>query len=313
MTLNSAYGFPAVFSAPSDAGDGGAGKLKVISEIRTTILEVRDLPTLPTVAMEVMRTVSDRNSSMSQLVDVIEMDVSLTGKILRTANSAYYGVPRKIDNLKMALVVIGMDEIGNLVTTASILKMFPARAGEGTFDVTKFWYHCAAVAELTVGLYDALALTKPGATYVAGLLHDVGRLILFQYFNEYHQEVEAVIKRKGVPPHVAEMEVIGVDHGHIGAWLVERWNLPQEIITAVAQHHIRPPDVPSFSLPVMIDRANELFYVMENNDEVHLVDYIRNNDEWLKWMDARGGSIPSVAQQLYRRRERAQRLLEMLR
>lgn len=286
--------------------------IRIVTEIRTTIQEVRDLPTLPTIAMQVMRITSNKESGINDLVEVIEVDVALTGKILRTANSAYYGVPRKIDSLKMALMIVGMEEIGNLVATASVLKVFPVRPGSSPFDLSRYWFHCAAVADLTLGLYENLGVAKPGGVYVAGLLHDIGRLVLHQYFNHHHIAIFERMKRDNLRPAQAEMAEIGVDHGHIGAWLIQRWNLPEEIITAVAQHHIRPEDSPIHGLSAVIDHADTLFYEMENRKPEELIEYLRDSEKWQAWLGARSVTIPTMVQDLYRRLDRANRLLEML-
>jgi len=300
-------------ASPANGGEDALRKVRIVTEIRSAVQEVRDLPTLPNIAIQAMRIASNKNSSAVELEKVINVDVALTGKILRTANSAYYGVPRKIDSLRMALVVIGMDEISNLVTTSSILKMFPSRPGIQTFDVAQFWFHSAAVAELTTGLYDVLSLPRPGAAYVSGLLHDLGRLILYQYFNHYHVKIMELIERRRIPTHQTEIEVIGVDHGHIGGWLIQRWNLPEEIINAVSQHHIRPQDTPQYSLPVMIDRANSLFYHLMNSQPDETAAFLRDDRDWQEWIGSRGAPISTIVANLFGRLDRARSLLDMMR
>lgn len=294
------------------SADEGLKKIAIITEIRTTLQEVRDLPTLPSIAFEVLKIAGKPNANVNDMVRVMEVDVALTGKILRTANSAYYGVPRKIDSLRMALVVIGMDEISNLVTTASILKAFPAQTGSDDWDARHFWFHNAAVAELTIGLVDLLNLPKPTGAYVAGILHDVGHLMLHQYFNKYWKECQQFANSNGMPNFRAEQQLLGVDHGHVGAWLIQRWNLPDEISQAVAQHHIRPADSPQYGLCALIDFADRLFHRMFNRPAEKVVEELRDDDEWREWIGSRASTTEVMVKELYARMDRATRLLEIM-
>jgi len=285
---------------------------RLASGLRVKLEEVRDLPTLPIVALKVMGMASDPDGNLSRMVELIETDVALTGKILKTANSAYFGVPRKVGSLKTALVVIGLDEIGKLVTTVSILKMFPSYSDASSFG-KRFWYHNAAVAEMTVALYDSIGLPRPSSTFAASLLHDVGRLVLYEYFRPYHQQLEDFLSKEAIPIYVAEMQLLGVDHGQIGAWLLEKWNLPVEIIDAVAQHHVRPADSPRYGLADMIDHADQIFYLMEPTDPFGLFEQIKEHTELGAWFNFSESKLSALCFNLYKRRERAELLLAMLR
>jgi putative nucleotidyltransferase with HDIG domain len=298
-------------SAHSDAPDEALSKISIISEIRTAIQEVRDLPTLPDIALRVMKVTNDPNSSIPKIVEAMEQDVALTGKVLRAANSAYYGVPRKIDSLRMALVVIGMDEVSTLVSAASVLKTFKIAPGSD-WDAAAFWFHSAAVAELTCGLYDMLSLSRPGGAYVAALLHDVGKFILSQHFPTYHARVRQQVVSTGVPEYKAEAEILGVDHGHVGAWLIQRWNLPEEITSAVGQHHIRPSDYPKHGLAEIIDYADQLFYKLHGKNPEQVIEDLREDQVWREWIGSRGKSTPVLVQEMFTKMDRATRLLEIL-
>ena len=106
--------------------------------IKKQILTIGDLPTLPHIAMEVSRLANSSTSSMSDIVRIIHNDPSLTAKMLKVANSAFYGMPKRIESLNMSLVVLGMREINNLVTSICIFKAFPAVPGRPSFDRERF-------------------------------------------------------------------------------------------------------------------------------------------------------------------------------
>ncbi len=287
-------------------------KTDVISKIQDVLEQVRDLPTLPIVVQEVQYVIHDPKSSMSDLVNVIERDVALSARILRIANSAFYGVPRKVDNLKMALVIIGMDEVNNLVTTVSIMRLFPDGSMNGSFDVSKFWKHCAICAELSVGLYEGLRLPRLSSVYIAGLLHDIGKLLLVQYFNDYFVKCLRLAVKEDLSLAESEVEIIGVDHGHIGSWLTKRWNLPDEINEAIAQHHIRPADSPRFGLATIIDWSDRLYYLMEGHTIDQVVEILQNDSEWKTWKQDFGNPTERLLRRLHYRIARSISMINIL-
>ena len=287
-------------------------KAEMISRIRSKLDEIRDFPTLPNVAQEARRIIADPNSSMHDLVHVIDGDMALTSRILRIANSAYYGVPRKIDNLKMALVVLGMKEINNLVTTISVMRLFPSDSEFAAFDIPRFWKHSAVCAELTVGLYQGLRMHLPSSVYIAGLLHDVGKLVLAQYFFDQFLKCLEVAVNEKVTFAEAEIRQFGIDHGHIGSWLIKRWSIPDEICDAVAKHHVRPANSPRFDLAAVIDWADRLYYLMEGEFANQVTALLEKDPEWNIWKASAGYPTPKVVEQLYARMHRSMTLLNLL-
>ena len=287
-------------------------KASIIADIRSVVQDVRDIPTLPTVALEVRRLVDDPSSSISDLVDVIQQDIALTGRILRISNSAYYGIPRKVDNLKMAIVILGVREVVNLVTSVSVIQMLQEQDVPESMDVREFWVHCATCAELTLGLYKGLKLNVPSSAYIAGLLHDIGKLILNQHFQEYQEACVKYAVENKVRTVDAEVKILGVDHGHIGSWLTQRWNIPDDITEAVAQHHIRPPDSPKTGLPTIIDWADRLYYLMKDRDRDETLRVLKAAQNWKSWYDETQTSTSRVVDILFDSWERSMELIRIL-
>lgn len=270
--------------------DNLTAKAKIIGEIRTTIAELRDLPTLPAVAHQARKIINDPKSSMKDLVEIIKSDLAISGRILRIANSAYYGIPRKVDNLRLALVILGMSEIANLVTTISVLRMFKGKSFPRNFDILKFWGHGAFCAEISVELYKLLKLPIPNGAYIAGLLHDVGKLVMALYFEDLFNKCQSIYEKSELRYHEIEVREIGIDHGHIGSWLVKRWNLPDNITQSIARHHIRPSDAPQFDLSVIVDWADRFYYLARDNDPDQIIEFLNKSEEWKLW---HGGRIAS--------------------
>ena len=294
------------------AVESNEDRARIVADIRSIVQDVRDLPTLPTIAIEVRRLVDDPSTNISDMVGVVDRDVALTGRILRIANSAYYGIPRKVDNLKMAMVILGVREMVNLVTSVSVLRMIQDQTVNKGFDIREFWIHSATCAELAVSLYKGLRLTMPTSAYIAGLLHDIGKLILNQQFPEYHEACLNYAAEHKVRIVSAEINVLGVDHGHIGGWLTKRWNIPEEITEAISRHHIRPSDSPKNGLPTIIDWADRLFYVMKSRDRAETIDVLNSNEHWREWLGDNFAATEKIVGVLFEGWERSHEMIKLL-
>ena len=284
-------------------------KAKIITDIRSKLKDVRDLPKLPTLAVETQKIISNSNSSMTDLVAVVEKDMALAGRILRVANSAFYGIPRKIDNLKTAMIVLGMREIARLVTSVSIMGLFE---DDSEFDMKQFWLHGAICGDFTVGLYRGLRLQCPNGAHISGLLHDIGKIILYKYLSEYYTQCKDYMEENDVRMVDAEIELLGIDHGHIGSWLTRKWNIPDEISEAVAQHHIRSSDTPKYSLPVIVDWADRLSYIVLNQSKETVVEILEADQKWIEWRNGKGQSTEGIVNILIELHKRSSQLINFL-
>jgi len=292
--------------------NGAEDKAAIINRVRQTIQDLRDLPTLPTIALEVRRLISDPKTNMAELVEVIEEDLALTGRILRIANSAYYGVPRKIDNLKMALVILGMTEISNLIMTITVFRLFPDRPGQRSLDLTSFWRRSAICAEITIGLFEQLKTPPPSGAYIAGLLHDLGMLLLDQHFHDLYVKCLESSESDKTTMLEAELKVIGVDHGHIGSWLTKRWNIPEEITLAIAQHHIRPAETNPYSLSVVVSWADKLSYMLDGHSPEEAAKLLAGDQDWHNWFPVKSASTTDVVSRLQARLDRSLTMIQLL-
>ncbi|KPL06858.1 hypothetical protein AMJ86_06885 [bacterium SM23_57] len=206
-------------------------------QIKQQILNIGDLPTLPHVALEVARLANSPNSGMSDLVRIIHNDPALTAKVLKIANSAFYGMPKRIESLNMALVVLGMKEINNLVTSICVFKAFPVVPGRPTFDRERFWEHSAGCGEIAKVIGHKLSIRVYGVEFTAGLLHDIGKIVMDQYFHDDFLEALELSETANISMAEAEERVLGVSHTHLGAWLSSMWNLPPNLVDTIVYHH----------------------------------------------------------------------------
>jgi len=219
---------------------------------------LRNLPTLPHILIKLIRACSDENISLEEISSIIEKDPSLSGKILRLVNSVYYGLPRKVSTIKQAVGFLGTNTTKNTAISASVLRAFDRTAGNAILNLKLFWWHslrCAVTARL---LALKVRYHGPEEAFLAGLLHDIGRLVLWVNFKE---EYTALLRQHANRPDLllAGEIRLGLSHCEVGAWLLQRWNLQSFVSDAVLYHH-EPIEriMGAFSLVKIIFAANIL-------------------------------------------------------
>jgi HD-like signal output (HDOD) protein len=194
------------------------------------------LPALPQVLIELLRVINDPTSSATDLADVVSMDSSLASYLLRIVNSAYYSFPFPIDTVARAVVLIGNREIASLAFSTSFLKMFNA-SPPAFMNLESFWKHNIACGIIARALAQRCQKRNPARHFVAGLLHDIGRLVIFGNIPELAEEVMAVGHQEALLLHEAEQRVLGFDHARFGGSLLGKWNFPSTLVAAVLYHH----------------------------------------------------------------------------
>ena len=206
-------------------------------EVWDKIKGIDNLPTLPTIASEVVAAAQDPDSSVDQIGKVIEKDPPLTAKVLKVANSPMYGLRKEITSIRHALVIMGLKEVENLVLSVSVFNTFPEEPGKASFDREAFWEHSMACSDIAKILAAKLGLRFDGKEFVAGLVHDIGKILFDEYFHEEFSSVLERTTKEDIPMIEAERAVLGVTHCEVGAFLANRWNIPPPIEEAIRFHH----------------------------------------------------------------------------
>lgn len=191
------------------------------------LARLHQLPSMSVVVQEVMASFSNENLNGSELANMIARDQGLSAKILRVANSSFYGLPRKIASVHDAVVVMGFNSVRSLVLSAGFVHAFPAMPGS-RFDRAAYWKHSFRVA----GYAKALAQTlhqEPHMTFTAAMFHEVGQLALDVCIPEQFAEVLQQQEVSGQSLAEVELSQLGFDHAMIGAEIARYWNFPAEI------------------------------------------------------------------------------------
>jgi putative nucleotidyltransferase with HDIG domain len=216
----------------------------VKEELRRYIYSrIDELPTLPVVVSKVLALLQDPNVDTGALARLISRDPALAAKILKVANSAYYGFSRQIDNVRHGTALLGLKMVQSLAVSIGVLDVLPEPQSRPLFSHEGLWRHSVGVAVILQKLGARHASGEAGEyLFMLGLLHDVGKVVLDRFFAEGFENVlQGMEAHPSGKLHEAEQEVIGVDHCEVAAMLLERWRFPPAIAGPIADHHRPAP------------------------------------------------------------------------
>ncbi len=195
-----------------------------------------ELASHPEIFRQVLQAANDPTSSAAYVADVVSKDVALSVKLLKIVNTPYYGFPQKVETLSRAIVLLGSNKIVNLALGISVVSMFQGLDTD-LLDMSAFWKHSVACG--VVGMLLAMHCGEQDEErfFVAGLLHDVGRLIMLKNRLQSVQKVLAESRCRKMALHALEKERWGFSHAELSRAVLEKWQLPESLVTAVGFHH----------------------------------------------------------------------------
>lgn len=207
------------------------------------------LPTMPIAVSRMAQALSDPDTGIKDVVDIVKFEPGLTANILKMANSAYFGATGPIDSIHQAVARLGMQQVFRLVVISSAhTTMAPSVSG---YDMPPgaLWRHSVACALATQCLAEQIGVRRAETAFTSALLHDVGKLVIGNCLDLDFAAIEKYAVDSDVSFEQAERKVIGADHAMIGAAILEKWNLPQEVVMGVRWHH--EPDAVKGNSPMV--------------------------------------------------------------
>ncbi len=248
---------------------------------------INKLPSPSAVIAELLACIDDDEMSSATLAKIIAKDQALVARLLRIANSSFYGMSGRVESVSGAITVLGFRTVRTLSAASALSGDLTALSAPG-FDFGIFWRHGIATALLARALAHRMKLGE-GAAFVAGLLHDVGRLMLACSFRDHLAAAASYQATHACFMHEAELAAIGIDHARIGGFLCERWHFPPTICDGIAHHH-RTYDPESGLLACVVHLADAMAHALDlAGDPAEVVPCISQycwNRTNLSWRDS---------------------------
>jgi len=199
-------------------------------KIRRKIKAIKSLPTLPAVAQKVSKMAESDTTSADQLGKIIATDQALSGRVLRLVNSSFYGFPGRISSISNAIVLLGFDVVKSMIISVSVFEMMEK-------GIVGLWEHSLGCAVAARFIAKRVKDCDPEEVSVAGLLHDIGKVVVSIQLSESYEDIQKLIKDKKIIFYEAEKEILEITHPEIGWWLTDSWNLPVNLQEPIAFHH----------------------------------------------------------------------------
>jgi HD-like signal output (HDOD) protein len=197
------------------------------------------MPSLSTTIIKVLETCNDPKASANDLKRVISLDPVLTGQVLKLINSAYYSLANPVTSLTRAIIMLGLNTVKNLALSSAILKTMRGNSSFQTFSTDEFWMHCLCVGVIAKSLSESKGISplEREEYFVAGLLHDLGKLPLSSQFPKEYGQVWETAKNGWETLHHNESSFMGIDHCTVGGMIARKWRLGVTMVESLLHHH----------------------------------------------------------------------------
>lgn len=219
------------------------GQAEAVKEVRGTghreeiLSKLPSVAAIPTASVEIVRLLQEPDVPNAKLAQAIEYDPSLTSNVLRLANSAYFGYPRSVSTIRDAIFLLGRNEIFQMVVASVVGKMTRQSVRGYGLSPSELWDHLMGVAVVSKKLGQVLHSKIPSYTFTAGLLHDIGKIVLGTFGDVDPAPILELAEQEQTTLVAAEQRILGIDHAEVGALLLESWNLPAYLSEVVRWHH----------------------------------------------------------------------------
>jgi HD-like signal output (HDOD) protein len=240
--------------------------------IVSKLSKIEVLPTFPAMVGEVINVIEDPMSSASDLAK--SMDPSMAGEVLRVANTAYFGTGnfRNITSIEHAIAIVGFQHLSHIILHMPFVSMIK---GDSVFNREEFIKHSIVCGILSKSISSCTYAANPNEIYIGGLMHDIGAIVIYRYFHEECDKINVLVTQGALGRLDAEREVLSLDHGMIGALLLQLWNIPKTITDGIMYHH-NPEAAKENRMPAMMINVGNKFA-----KKINLRDNFLSFDEFL--------------------------------
>jgi len=235
-----------------------AAQAELQNEILQQLKQIRDLPTLPAVFVRIMQALRNPHASVKGIAHVVEADQAITMQILRLINSSFYGLSRRVDSVQQAIVLLGANTLKNVVISASVFKALGGSSRDDAFKREAFWQHSIGCGMIARFLGKKVGCGREEEGFISGIIHDIGKVVLDQYFHTYLIEVLGKVRSANLSFYQAETEILGTTHAEIGSALAEIWSLPVNLVEVIAFHHDFRSDAQNSRLVALVQISDML-------------------------------------------------------
>ena len=258
------------------------------------IKDIEDIPTLPSVALEVLSLAHQANVTIQSIAESIHKDPPLAAKVLKMANSAFYRRgDRQIETLHHAIIFMGLSEIINITTSLSVFSALKSRKAQEVSIRESFWDHSVATGLIARYIDKKLGMRSMGREFVAGLLHDIGKIILDQYFHEEFMAAYNMSLEKDKAMYETEMEVCGTNHMEVGYYVAKKWNLPDYVGDVILWHH-QPSQATYRDMASLISIADLLAKAKQMSCGGDRMSFILSDQEAWQVLKERGFAVEAL-------------------
>jgi len=239
-----------------------------------------DLPSLPEIYLRVSQQLEDENASVEQIGITVQNDPAISSRVLKMVNSAYYGLPNQVASIDQAVSLLGRERLKHILI-GSVLRGVFSSQDDPAFSMQAFWQHSIKTAIIARHLAQQSAqIDEPEAMFTAGLLHDIGKLLLINKYPERMLAAEEYMIQKRVDILSAELSQIGLTHTAVGEALMDHWGLPKLLIDCAASHHEAVHDGANRYATHLIYLANQLSGYVPPLDDQETQDILDDSDNW---------------------------------
>jgi putative nucleotidyltransferase with HDIG domain len=239
-----------------------------------------DLPSLPEIYLRVSEQLEDETSSVQQIGGTVQNDPAITSRVLKMVNSAYYGLPNQVASVAQAVSLLGRERLKHILI-GSVLRGVFSGQDNPAFSMQEFWQHSIKTAIIARELATQIReIQEPATMFTAGLLHDIGKLLLINKFPDRMLAAEEYMIQKRVDILTAELSQIGVTHTAVSEALMEHWGLPQLLIDCARNHHEMVHDGPNRTASHVIYLANNLSQYVPPLDDSETRDILDDIENW---------------------------------